>query len=210
MLKSDSIAQLAPSLVKAQAAMKHPIKNAKNPHLKNTFADLTEVINTTKPILAKHGLAVVQLTNAGCTDGHTEATVETMLIHESGEWISGMSTIPVEAQRGTNLAQAFGSAFTYLRRYGLSAITGVASEPDDDAHGANPARGNQQPRKPVTPATAQQIKKILALAETTEGPDAEAYIEKICIDRFKVDKLANISSDQASLWITKLEEKAGA
>jgi hypothetical protein len=54
--------------------------------------------------------------------------VETLLLHESGEWISCQTPIVCAKQ---NDPQAFGSAITYAKRYSLQAILGVPSEDDD-------------------------------------------------------------------------------
>jgi hypothetical protein len=58
--------------------------------------------------------------------------IETMLMHISGEWILGINSIPISK----NDPQGAGSAITYARRYGLSAILGIHQE-DDDANSAS-------------------------------------------------------------------------
>lgn len=133
---SESIAKLAPALVAAVAEVNNATKNAKNPHYKSTYADLAEIINTVKPVFASHGLAVVQI--PGLRDGH--ATVETMLVHDSGEWIKGESGSPLQK----NDPQGVGSAITYLRRYSLAALAGIAQE-DDDGNAASGSRSSAPP-----------------------------------------------------------------
>lgn len=128
---SESIAKLAPALVSAVAEVENASKNATNPHFKSKYADLAEIINTVKPVFASHGLAVVQI--PGLRDGH--ATVETMLVHSSGEWIKGESGSPLQK----NDPQGVGSAITYLRRYSLAALAGIAQE-DDDGNAASTPR----------------------------------------------------------------------
>lgn len=143
---SESIAKLAPALVAAVAEVENATKNATNPHFKSKYADLAEIINTVKPVFASHGLAVVQL--PGLDDGH--ATVETMLVHTSGEWIKGVSGSPLQK----NDPQGVGSAITYLRRYSLAALAGIAQE-DDDGNAASgtsssreaPARNGSSPAR---------------------------------------------------------------
>lgn len=56
----------------------------------------------------------------------------TRLIHESGEWIEDMATVPLPK----NDPQGYGSAMTYARRYALSAITGLYQD-DDDGNAAS-------------------------------------------------------------------------
>lgn len=123
MIKSDSIKELATALAKAQAEIENASKNAANPHFKSRYADLAEVLNTVRPVFSKHGLAVMQMPSFA--DG--VASIETLLTHASGEWISNIASAPVSKQD----AQGVGSALTYLRRYSLAAFAGVAQEDDD-------------------------------------------------------------------------------
>ncbi|MFM9746012.1 ERF family protein, partial [Streptomyces brasiliscabiei] len=58
--------------------------------------------------------------------------------------------------RGTNSAQAEGSALTYARRYSLSMAFWIASDVDDDGNGASGSN-----RKPATPKTISQEKVTL-------------------------------------------------
>lgn len=127
MIMSDSVAEIAKALAKAQGEIENASKNAANPHFRSKYADLAEVLNTIRPIFAKHGLSYVQFPSFH----EGVASVETLLMHDSGEWMRGMSSAPVSK----NDAQGVGSATTYLRRYSLAAMAGIAQE-DDDANSA--------------------------------------------------------------------------
>lgn len=87
------------------------------------YAPLDAIIASVRPVLAKHGLAFAQV-----IDGND---LVTMLLHESGGSIQGRAPIDHE---GT--IQQYGSAITYLRRYALQAILGIAAEEDDDGERA--------------------------------------------------------------------------
>lgn len=140
MQKSDSIKELATALAKAQAEIENASKNAANPHFRSKYADLAEVLNTVRPVFAKHGIAIVQ---APSYDGGV-ASVETMLTHTSGEWMANTCSAPVSKAD----AQGVGSAITYLRRYSLAAFAGVAQE-DDDGNASVGHRPQQTQAKPV-------------------------------------------------------------
>lgn len=156
MNKSDQINELAAALAKAQGEIENASKNAANPHFKSKYADLAEVLNTVRPVFAKHGLSVSQLPafEAGI------ASVTTMLMHSSGQWLSGTASAGVTKQD----AQGVGSAITYLRRYSLAAVAGIAQE-DDDANaavGPAPKRSAALPsadamRRDMTPPSARPI-----------------------------------------------------
>ena len=128
MNKSESIIELAKALAKAQGEMGGAVKNKENPFFKSSYADLGAVIAVCKEPFAKNGLAFVQqpITNesgAGC---------ETILMHESGEWISETLILPMAKVD----PQTAGGAITYARRYSLAAIAGIP-QVDDDAQMAN-------------------------------------------------------------------------
>ncbi len=132
MTKSETIIELAKAMAKAQGEIENASKNAKNPHFKSKYADLAEVLNTVRPVMSANGISISQF--PAFENG--VASVETIVMHASGEWMSGVSSAPVSKQD----AQGVGSALTYLRRYSLAAIAGIAQEDDD----ANSAVGGQR------------------------------------------------------------------
>ena len=123
MTTSDQIAELAAALVHAQGEMGGALKDSANPFFKSKYADLSSVWEACRGPLAKYGLAVVQSPSA---EG-LRVSVETLLIHTSGQWIRG--TVSVAAKEDS--PQAVGSCITYLRRYALQSFVGVAPEDDD-------------------------------------------------------------------------------
>lgn len=128
MKTSDQLDQFAPAYVAAQSEMDNATKNAKNPHFRNDYADLAEVLNTVRPVLNKHGLAIIQ--GPGTFEGGC-ISVDTRILHTSGQWIESTISLPLTKAD----AQGGGSATTYGRRYGGSAMCGIAQE-DDDGEGA--------------------------------------------------------------------------
>ena len=140
MRTSETIAEIAAALVEAQADIKHPHKNASNPHLRNKFADLQAVIDSTRPALAKHGIAVVQF----ATGADANIGICTRLLHASGEWIEADISMPLVERKGLNLEQAAGCALTYLRRYAWQTACGVTAEPDDDGNEGTATKATTQ------------------------------------------------------------------
>ena len=128
MNKSEVINELATALSAAQGEIENAAKDAQNPFFKSAYADLASVRDAVRSPFAKHGLAVTQLLG---NDAHG-VTVETVLMHKSGQWLSGIVSVKPKQDD----AQSLGSAVTYARRYSLSSIAGIASEIDDDGEGA--------------------------------------------------------------------------
>lgn len=120
---------IAKALAAAQAEMKNPAFDSANPHFRNKFASLAAVRNAVVPVLAKHGIAVVQDVQ---TTEHGIACF-TILLHESGQRLN-FGPLVVPATKAD--AQGFGSAATYSRRYSLQAIACVVGDEDDDANAA--------------------------------------------------------------------------
>lgn len=160
--KSGSIAELAKAMASAQGEIENAHKNANNPHFRSNYADLAEVINTVRPIMSKHGISISQFPafDSGV------ASVETIVMHSSGEWISGVSSAPVTKQD----AQGVGSALTYLRRYSLAAIAGIAQEDDD---GNSAVGGRQQQRQPAPDPKAV----ISAIQGAANANDVNKYVQ---------------------------------
>lgn len=114
------------ALVAAIGELSNVPKTAANPYFKSKYAPLDAIIDATRPILAKHGLAVMQqpLFMEGT------AGVETTIIHEGGYSTTTTLLLPLKDQS----PQGVGSAITYARRYALAAVLGIASEDDDDGN----------------------------------------------------------------------------
>ena len=126
--------ELFSALSKAQGEIENASKNAANPHFKSKYADLAEVLNTIRPVFAKHGLSIVQAT--GFDGVHVHVT--TILAHSGG----GNIITTASCQPAKTDAQGVGSATTYLRRYSAAAVAGIAQEDDDgnaSAHDRKPS-----------------------------------------------------------------------
>ena len=168
MRQSETVGAVGKALAAAQAEIKTVAKDRTNPHFKNRYATLDAIMEAVRPVLANHGLSIVQ----GCTlpnevDGRLASfAVETMVLHASGEYLSNMVYMPIAKQS----AQDAGSALTYGRRYGVSALLALATDDDDDGEQAS---GNQRQLSSQRPAAA-------AAARTTDASDKQkAFLAKL-------------------------------
>ena len=144
------------ALVAAVGELSNVAKTAANPYFKSKYAPLDAIIDATRPILKKHGLAVIQqpLFSEGT------AGVETTIIHEGGYSSTSTLLLPLKDQS----PQGVGSAITYARRYALAAVLGIASEDDDDGNISTGLAKKEEAR----PAVAKILDK------KDEAPDAAA------------------------------------
>ena len=156
--QSSDITEIAKAMVNVQRDLEGAKKDSLNPFHKSKYADLTSVWNACREPLGKNGLSVLQ---TGGYDESGRVLITTMLLHTSGQWIR--DTLGMDPKDKT--PQGVGSAITYGRRYGLSAMIGVCPE-DDDAeqatHGgpksATQVRAAfQAPAPKATPAVSGNI-----------------------------------------------------
>lgn len=172
-------------LAKALPALMAEMENAKNTKsgYGYNYAPLNEILETVRPILAKHRFSVVQMV------GHEEGlvTVRTMLIHESGESLESTMALPPAEVKGTNEVQQMGASITYARRYMLTSLLGIAGEEDTD--GVAPAKREAKKRE-SQPAKVEDLTDRLKTAEKM----TYALLEK---GKFTDDEKAN--------WVAELE-----
>lgn len=161
--KSDSIVNLAKALVAFNLEVKIIEKDAKNPHFKNDYATLDTIINEVRPLLAKHGLVVMQFPGG---DGE-HYTLRTMLMHESGEWIESE---PLTMKPVKNDPQGIGSCTTYARRYSLSAMLSLNTGEDDD--GEQASRTNTPLQAPAATPSNPRPSTSTNTQPSTTGPAA--------------------------------------
>lgn len=139
--------ELATALSKAQAEFRTVPQSGNNPFHKSTYSTLKDCWDTARPVLAKHGLSVLQFPDVIHNDTFV---LRTIVMHDSGECIEGHQPVVSVKQD----AQSMGSALTYARRYGLCAALGLVSgDEDDDGNAATMVKSGSARAKtaPVSP-----------------------------------------------------------
>jgi hypothetical protein len=125
--------KLATALAKAQGEFPAVRKSGTNPHLRNEYVTLDDIIAAVRAPLAQHGLSFVQLLNSNNGDG--ALTLRTVLLHESGQFLEAQVRVDAADSRGINALQSIGAAITYMKRYSLAAMLGIAADVDTDGAG---------------------------------------------------------------------------
>lgn len=179
------------------------VADAENPFHKNSYATLGAHLSATKSVFAKHGLAIVQFPYG---DGN-QVGVNTMVLHKDGGFVQQYVTLPVgETVKG----QDAGSLFSYLRRYAIAAVAGLATT-DDDAESDRIVRT-------ATKAPAQAYVAKTTAAAPAARPAAPAApvaipagdIDPAAIIPFGRNKGVQISSlgvDDLSYWANTWEPR---
>lgn len=163
MMQSEQIGDLATALALAQKGMTLPkrnrevaVKSQGGASYKFEYTTFDAIIEHVRGPLTTNGLWFLQSIEV---DGPGNA-LRTTLTHSSGQWVSGTVRIPQAGKM-----QELGSALTYLRRYALSSLLGIASEDDDDANAAdgNTVEAQKDRLPPQGPIGSLEDKKALAI-----------------------------------------------
>lgn len=178
-LMSRGTGQLFAALAAATAEFTHAARRKSNPYFNSKYAELSDVIDSCRPALSKHGLVVIQPIATQVEFRYLQApiqprkpnepapteqpmrltkvtsvTITTMVCHKSGEWISSALEFQIADDAKVAHVQQVGSAVTYGRRYGLSSILGLATEDDDDGNVADRKTYEQDQIRSQGPASA--------------------------------------------------------
>lgn len=153
----------------------NPLKTAAN-YNKGNYAPLDEVLNETRPLLAKHGFGIMQVPVA---DGN-KVSLTTMLTFKNG----GCMTFPkLTMNAAKDDPQTVIATVTYARRAALNAILAIYGENDDDgnaASGSGKKKGSSsQPKKVSELDKARQNVVELCKKKIAEGFAANALYDTI-------------------------------
>jgi hypothetical protein len=203
MKRSEQITDLATALAKAQGSMGElqrtltaTIPTKKGGQYSYSYAPLDACYHACRKPLADNGLSIVQSFTADPLE------ITTTLLHESGQWLE--STLPLTPNEDT--AQALGSVITYMRRYTLMPLVGLAAETDDDGAAASQLQQQSQSSTGgVRHPTANQIKRLYAIAHFRGW--ADDAIHAYALKEWEVEHLDQLSLEQYKLLCGEKEEK---
>lgn len=219
-------AGLYAAMAAANVELTNPTKDkkAQTGQYTYTYASLDTILGHVRPVLAKHGLSVLQ----DVVIEGDRVQIITKILHASGELLEFG---PLGGPVGRDW-QALGGGITYARRYALCAALGIAADEDDDAqHASTPiassststssagahnvtttARGplgRAQARDAGAAATPRQIGMVRGLMKdqkVTEPVLSDFTRERLGFE-LPVDGLEHLTKQQASAII---EAMAGA
>lgn len=191
MKTSESIIKIAPALLEAQKLIGSAKKGSVNPFFHSSYASLGDVMSVCKEPCNENGIILLQPIIG--------MTVETVLLHTSGEWLS--SETPIVSKEENN-PQALGSAISYARRYGLQSMLFIPAE-DDDGNKATEkvtVEASSKTTEKVFYATPKQVQLISILLEKKGQSDED--LKK----KYKVESKKDLTLQQASTIIDNLNK----
>ena len=135
------MSELTVAFIKAQSEFPRIGKDGKADTGKYsyTYATLPSVMDAVLPVLHNNGLALMQTFDAG--------EIVTTLRHASGENVDSRIGYPTSGVTPQDL----GKWITYVRRYAIVAMLGLAPDDDDDAAGVGAPPPPKPPAKKATP-----------------------------------------------------------
>ena len=192
MNRSESIGELTAALAKAQSQFTFASKDSRNPAFNSSYADLASVIAAVRPHLSNNGIAFLQFDES---DMERQTASVTTSLHKGEQWIAMTAEAPAVGLKGFNV-QSLGAAWTYLRRYTLQALCGLASDDDD---GNSLAVEN----KPVQKAA---IPREFPSAEV-QGQWRQAMVEADTLEKFNT-QVVPLARERGKEFIVMMAEEA--
>lgn len=207
MIFSESNSNISQALVSAWGKITTPkhntnvtVKTRSGSSYDFSYTDLEGIFDALKEVYLEHKIAVLQTPNTFLLEGTLMVSVETMLLHESGEWVKS-EPLSVAA---SNEIQGLGGQITYMKRYSLSAISGISTEKDDDANGAS---GNSVEfgKKSTTPKKLSdaQVKRLFAIANN-KGFNA-ADVKKAIMKDYNKTMAEDLTKEEYDALCKRLE-----
>lgn len=166
-----------------------PITRNATGHNDKKYADFSAIAKVVDPILSEHGLSYRFRTAQG-----DRISVTCVLCHKAGHSEETTLSAPPDPSGNKSAIHAIGSTLTYLQRYSLVQMLGLAASKDDD--------GNAAASKPTI--TQDQADKLLDLIEAN-GKDRAKFLKWA-----KVERLQDIPADQYEACLSAANFKAPA
>ena len=192
MNKSENINELSmdkiiPALINIQREVTNIGKNADGYGYK--YAKLESVLNMLRPIFNKHDVLIWQ--DAAGEDGD-KTTITTEFVHSSGQSKKQSITVNIPQLAKMNSLQSLGSVISYIRRYHLMMMIGIAGTEDDDGK----AGGEH------IDASRDDLKKAVmdcVLAGTFSQENMQA-----ALTHYKVKGIDDLSAQQLQAILTRV------
>lgn len=202
--RSDDLKDLFAALAKAQAEMQLAGTTSENPYFKSRYADLGEIIKSSRPSLTKNGLSVIQQIISS-EDG--QSILHTILAHASGQWIE--STMRINPPKAD--IQSLGSYLTYISRYSYARLVCIGiGESDDDGEIAmvdarhiiakGPSIKYNPKEQSFDVVTKEQLEELEY--ELSAVPDLAEEI----MDKLRIQSMADLPKSKYQVSINRIRE----
>lgn len=196
MAEQTKCKSLDEALLAVQMEIQNPLKNATNPHLRNSYADYNAVKDAVVPMFNKHGIVIKQ--RQVVIDG--KSFINTILSHPSTKEFDDSCLTEIIFNSGN--AQSQGSGISYARRYGLQTVAGTGSDDDDGNAASKPAKEPAKPSEGLPPQAPNNNpeKKRTPIQVKIAACKTEAALGKVW------KELTPEQQDENKEYFTKMKE----
>lgn len=203
MIFSEQSGEISKALVASWGVIKTPkhntnvtVKTRTGGTYEFSYTDLDGIFDAIREVYKDNKIAVLQNAHTTIEDGTTYVTVETTLLHESGEWVKSQ---PLKVAANSNI-QEMGGQITYMKRYSLSAMLGLATEKDDDANGSV---GNEVQFGDKSKLSQAQVNRAFAIAKSNGiTPD---QVKQAVMKDYKKTNVEDLTKQQYDELCNRLE-----
>lgn len=185
--KSQARKEFDAAIAAAKAEIK-PIMRNKEGHNSKRYVDFAAIARAVDPIITRHGLSYRFRSGQG-----DRISVTCILSHSAGHFEETTLCGPADTTGNKNAIQAIGSTLTYLQRYSLVQMLGLAASDDDDGEAIGAS-------DKITDEQVATLSRSLA--------ERKAPLEKF-LKWAKVEKLADIKAEHYESCVTAISNFGG-
>jgi hypothetical protein len=186
---SQARKQFDAAVADAKAEIPAITRNATG-HNSKRYADFAAIAKVVDPIIGKHGLSYRFRTTQNGT-----IAVTCILSHKAGHSEETTLSGPADGSGNKNAIQAIGSTLTYLQRYSLVQMLGLAAAADDDGKAGG---GGEK-------ITDQQAKELADKCKEV----ADGFDESFC-NYFGIEDIADLPAKEYQRALVAIGKKKGA
>lgn len=172
------------SFAEMQCEMPSVEKRTENTHTKKLYADLDDINNAVRPVMAKFGFGVsFKIVNQAAG-----VSITGILMHKGGHREETTMVLPLDIGAGRSAVQSVGSTTTYGKRYVMCALLNITSGDDNDNDGYK--QPLQDPA--ITAIQARQLQALLPkCSEKAKSAFSKLYPDIELIPRSAFDTVLN-------------------
>lgn len=174
------------AVASAKAQIEPVVKNRQGHNTK--YADFAAIARAVDPVITRHGLSYRFRT----MQADARISVTCILSHRDGHFEETTLCGPADTSGSKNAIQAIGSTLTYLQRYSLVQMLGLAAANDDDGKAMGSA-------EPITDTQADKIREMI----TDTGSNLELFLKHL-----KAESVSDIPQSKYADALALLGAKA--
>lgn len=185
-------------LIEIQSELKAP-KNQRNNFGGYNYRSCEDILEAVKPLLKKHGLALIIKDDIITIDGRFYVKAIAQLFDETGKLVTFTTALAreEETQKGMSASQLTGSTSSYARKYALNGLFAIDDNKDADAT-------NTHGKEEVKTAK-EQIKEVKNDNDILAGI-VQCKTEQECNDYWK-NNVGKLSGADARKQLAELKKQ---